>query len=50
MDYKSCEECYKKMPIEKIVIKSTDDGNCFYCKMCYDYIKYMDTKFYEMKS
>jgi hypothetical protein len=50
MEYKNCEECYKNYSMDKIVIKSTDDGNCFYCRMCYDYIKYMDIKFYEMKS
>lgn len=50
VEYKSCEECYKKLPLEKIIIKSSDDGNSYYCSMCYDYIKYMDTKFDEMKS
>lgn len=48
MNYKSCEECYKKIPIERIVIKPTADGDCFYCRMCFDYIQYLDTKAQEL--
>jgi len=39
--YKSCEECGKRIPIDRIIIKSTADGNCYYCRMCIDYIDYI---------
>ena len=46
--YKSCEECGKRIPIDRIIIKSTADGNCYYCRMCIDYINYMDVKLQEL--
>ena len=28
---KSCEECHKRIQMEGIVVKFTDDGDCLYC-------------------
>ena len=46
--HKYCEECSKRVPVERIVIKNTEDGNCFYCRTCYDYILYLDMKEQEL--
>lgn len=48
MDYKTCEECYKRIPIQRIIVKATDDGNCYYCRMCIDYIDYIEKKGQEL--
>jgi len=48
MEHKTCEDCGKRIKIDRIIIKSTPDGNCYYCRMCNDYSIYLDNKLDEM--
>jgi len=48
MNKRACEECGKRYLIERLIIKSTCDGDCFYCRMCSDYNEYLEVKAKEL--
>jgi transcription elongation factor Elf1 len=40
--YETCEDCYKKVSIMKMIVKGTQDGNIIYCPECVARHKYLE--------